>query len=106
MDKLTLIKWHKGNCPNDEGRYLVHLYSGAIDIDYYEWCSEWDKYETKEIVRYCKLSDIEDELNMDPLEKYKVSMDRFSQCVENASIALREYNNVASKFNLEEEKTT
>ena len=41
---------------------------------------------------------------MDPFKKYKESMDRFSQCVENASIALHEYNKVASKFNLEEEK--
>lgn len=106
MDSLTLIRWYKGNHPNDEGRYLVHLYSGAIDTDYFEYCSEWEKYDTKEIVRYCKLSDVEDELNIDPLEKYKVSMGKFSQCMENASMALREYNKEVSKINLEEEKLT
>lgn len=72
MDKLTIVKWRTG-LPREEGRYLVQIYSGGIDIDYYDIERGWDSYLKGDILRWTKLSELEEELNMDPLEKYKSS---------------------------------
>ena len=56
----SIIKWQKGK-PNEEGEYLVQLKYGHIRInswekfnDHYQWVCF-----NREIVAWCKLSDIE-----------------------------------------------
>lgn len=60
MDKLTIIKWSQGK-PFKEGRYLVQIYSGAVDIDYYNNI-EWEKYNHKEIIMWSKITKLEEDL--------------------------------------------
>ena len=60
MDKLTIIKWSQG-VPIKEGRYLVQIYSGAVDIDYYINI-DWEKYNHKEIIMWSEINKLEDEL--------------------------------------------
>jgi hypothetical protein len=63
MDKLTIIKWSQG-IPYEEGRYLVQIYSGAVDIDYYNNI-EWEKYNHKEIIMWSKITKLEEDLKYD-----------------------------------------
>ena len=100
MTILTTIKWEKG-IPIKTGRYLVQIYNGAIDIDYFE-NGFWEKYKLKEIIRYSKLSDIENDLNMGLFNKYKESMEEFSNVMSKASEAMRNFIKEKNKFNLEE----
>ena len=77
LKSTTLIKWNNG-IPQKEGRYLVRIYSGAIDIDIYskknvfynfenidvsysENKFMWYKYNDKEIIEWCNLNDLENE---------------------------------------------
>lgn len=60
MDKLTIIRWSQG-IPLKEGRYLVQIYSGAVDIDYYNKIG-WEKYKHKEIIMWSKITKLEKEL--------------------------------------------
>ena len=59
--KLTVIKWEAGP-PREEGRYLVQIYSGGIDIDYYDIERGWDSYMIGDVLRWTNLSKIEREL--------------------------------------------
>ena len=61
MTKLTIIKWETG-LPREEGRYLVQIYSGGIDIDYYDIERGWDSYMIGSVLRWTKLSELEEEL--------------------------------------------
>lgn len=58
--KLTIIGWSQG-VPTEEGRYLVQIYSGAVDIDYYN-NNGWEKYNHKEIIMWSKITKLEEEL--------------------------------------------
>lgn len=100
MAILTTIKWEKG-IPIKTGRYLVQIYTGAIDIDYFE-NGFWEKYKLKDIIRHSKLSDIEDVLNMDSFNKYKQSMEEFSNVMLKASEAMLNFIKEKNKINLEE----
>ena len=61
MDKLTIVKWGTG-LPREEGRYLVQIYSGGIDIDYFDIKRGWDSYMRGSVLRWTKLSELEEEL--------------------------------------------
>ena len=100
MVVLTTIKWESG-VPYKEGRYLVQIYSGAIDNDYFE-NGFWEKYRLKDIIRYSKLSDIEDALNLYPFNKYKQPMEEFSNVMSKASEAMHNFIKEKNKINLEE----
>lgn len=99
MTILTTIKWEE-DIPIKTGRYLIQIYSGAIDIDYFE-NGFWEKYKLKDIIRYSKLSNIEYDLNMAPFNNYKQSMEEFSNVMSKASEAMRNFIKEKNKINLE-----
>ena len=95
MDKLTIIKWGTG-LPRKEGRYLVQIYSGGIDIDYYDIERGWDSYMKRDVLRWTKLSELEDELSA------VCSVNGFSDAINDATVAFSTFNTTLGKINMEE----
>ena len=59
----TIITWNKGT-PKTFGKFLVYLYTGAIDIDFYRPdIIAWDKYKHDDIIIWSELGEIEKEIN-------------------------------------------
>lgn len=95
MTILTIIKWEAG-MPREEGRYLVQIYSGGIDIDYYDIERGWDSYMKGDVLRWTKLSELEDELSA------VCSVNRFSDAINDATVAFSTFNTTLGKINMEE----
>jgi hypothetical protein len=95
MNNLTIVKWGTG-LPRKEGRYLVQIYSGGIDIDYYDIERGWDNYMKGDVLRWTKLSELEDELSA------VRSVNSFSDAVNDATVAFSTFNTTLGKINMEE----
>lgn len=95
MAILTIIKWGTG-LPRKEGRYLVQIYSGGIDIDYYDIERGWDNYMKGDVLRWTKLSELEDELSA------VCSVNSFSDAINDATVAFSTFNTTLGKINMED----
>lgn len=95
LPKLTIIKWYTG-IPSEEGRYLVKIYSGAVDIDYFDNRNWWHKYHIPNVMMWSKLSELEESLTDITV------IDTLSHSLTQASESISNFKNEMSKFKIEE----
>ena len=95
LPKFTIIKWHTG-IPSEEGKYLVRIYSGAVDIDYFDSRNWWHKYHIPNVMMWSKLSELEGELSA------VCSVNSFSDAINDATVAFSTFNTTLGKINMEE----
>ena len=95
LPKLTIIKWHTG-IPSEEGRYLVRIYSGAVDTDYFDSRNWWHKYHMPNVMMWSKLSELEDSLTD------VTAVDTLSHSITQASESMSKFKDEMSKLNMEE----